>query len=79
MKTFYLSLCRGLTGYYVRVEAPSEDAVRRHAIKYFGQMWCSIYTDGYFHEVLRKRYPTSSKVINNRKPIVLTNEEGDWE
>ena len=79
MKTFYISLCRGLSGYYVKVTAKSEDVVRQYATRYYGQLWCNIYTDAYFHEVVRKRYPTSSKVINNRAPVELTDDEGMYE
>ena len=79
MKTFYLSLCRGLTGYYVVFKAESEEAVRNHAIKYFGQLWCGIYSEAYFREILRKRYPTATRIVNRDRPIVLTDSEGDWE
>ena len=79
MKTFYLSLCRGLSGYYVVFKAESEEAVRSHAVKYFGQIWCSIYSEAYFREILRKRYPTATRIVNRDRPIVLHDSEGDWE
>lgn len=79
MKTFYLSLCRGLVGYYVKFEAVSEEAVRQHAYKYFGSMWCSVYTEAYFMEILRKRYPKATRVVNRDHPIILTDESGEWE
>ena len=79
MKTFYLSLCRGLVGYYVKFEAKSEDVVSRHAAKYFGGIWCNVYTEAYFMEILRKKYPSKTRVVNRDKPIVLTDESGDWE
>ena len=79
MKTYFLSLTRGLVGYHVKFQAPSEEAVRKHAERYFGQMWCTIYTEAYFYEVLRRRYPKASRVVNGRYPIVLTDEEGMWE
>ena len=79
MKIYYLSLCRGLVGYYVKFVASSEAVVRRHAELYFGKLWCSVYTDAYFHEVIRRRYPKASKVINNQTPIELTDDSGSWE
>ena len=79
MKTFYLSLCRGLVGYYVKFIAPDEDTVRCHAAKYFGRLWCSVYTEAYFYEVLKRRYPNNSRIINKDRPIELTGDEGDWE
>lgn len=75
MKYYYLSLIRGLSGYYVKFEAESEEAVRRYAIEYFGQMYGTIYTDAYFHEVIRRRFPSSSRVINNKRPIKLTGDQ----
>lgn len=79
MKTFYISLCRGLNGFYIKVQAPSEDAVRGYATRYCGEIWCNIYSEGYFYEVLRHRYPNATKVINNQQPIILTDEAGFWE
>lgn len=79
MKTYYLSLCRGLTGYYVKIEAESEEAVRNHAEKYFGLLWCNIYTEAYFMEILRRRYPKATKIVNKEKPIILTGGSGEWE
>lgn len=79
LKIYYVSLCRGLIGYYVKFVAPSEDAVRNHVSRYFGRMWCSVYTEAYFYEVLRKKYPRNSKVINRDDPVILEDEEGLWE
>ena len=77
METYYLSLCQGLVGYFVKFLAPSESAVRQHAAKYFGKLWCSVYTESYFHEVLRRRHGTSgTKVVNPYKPIIV-NEDGE--
>lgn len=73
MNEFYISLCRGLTGCYVYVLAPDEDTVRMHAAEYFGRIWCTIYSGAYFREVLRRRYPTATRVINKDKPIDLSN------
>lgn len=79
MKVFYLSLSRGLVGYYVKFEAISEEVVRRHAAKYFGGMWCSVYTEAYFMEILRKKYPHATRVVNRDRPIILSGTSGDWE
>lgn len=79
MKTYYLSLVRGLIGYFVKFEAESEEAVRNHATKYFGKLWCEVYTEAYFREILRKRYPNATRVINRDRPIKLTTETGEWE
>ena len=38
MPRYYLSLTRGLIGYYVLFEAPDEWTVRRHASEYFGRL-----------------------------------------
>ena len=74
MKIYYVSLVRGLVGYYVKFLAPSETIVRMHLAKYFGRLWCSIYswTD---LEKLKTQYNTT--VINEDKPIKLLTEE--WE
>lgn len=75
MNIFYVSLCRGLTGYYVQFFAPDEETVRCHVAEYFGRMWCSVYTEWYFNErIARKCNP---KVINAGNPIVL--ESWEWE
>ena len=76
MNAYYISLCRGLTGHYVLVHAPDEETVRKHALEYFGKIWCTIYTDAYFFEILRRRYPTATKVVNPSKPIILA---GGWQ
>lgn len=79
MNIYYLSLCRGLTGYYVKFMAESEEEVREHAVKYFGLLWCNIYTEAYFYEILRRRYPKATRIVNRDKPIVLTGGNGEWE
>ena len=72
MNEYYISLCRGLTGYYVLVLAESEEVVRQHAVEYFGKIWCNIYSSAYFREVICKRYPGASRVVNRSKPIDLS-------
>lgn len=75
MKTFYVSLVRGLMGYYVVFEAEDESTVRNHVAAYFGRMWCSVYTKEYFNQHIAGKYPAN--VINADKPIVL--EDWHWE
>lgn len=79
MNIYYLSLTRGLYGCYVKFYAESEEVVRNHAAEYFGQIWGGIYTAAYFMEIIRKRYPSASRIINDARPIVLTSPDGSWE
>lgn len=76
MNKYYVSLVRGLIGYYVLFEAPDEWTVRRHVSEYFGRMWCNVYSEGYFKQYIVGRYGVS-KVINADKPIRL--ESWEWE
>lgn len=76
MHRYYLSLCRGLIGYYVLFEAPDEATVRRHAAEYFGRMWCSVYDEDYFVDHILHNYPPTI-VVNVCRPIVL--ESWEWE
>lgn len=68
MNFYYVSLCRDLIGYFILFEAPDETVVREHLSKYYGKMWCSVYTE--------KPTKFNPKIINNT-PIVLNSE--DWE
>lgn len=72
MKKFYVSLVRGLTGYYVLFEAEDEMTVRNHVAAYFGRLWCSVYTEEYFRDNIAGKYTTH--IVNAAEPIVLT----DW-
>ena len=76
MHRYYLSLTRGLIGYYVLFEAPDEATVRRHAAEYFGRMWCSVYSEDYFVDRILHNDPRAI-VINVCRPIVL--ESWEWE
>ena len=76
MNRYYLSLVRGLVGYYVLFEAPDEYTVRRHAQEYFGRVWCSVYEEDYFNRFIVGRYG-ESRVINADRTIVL--ESWQWE
>lgn len=75
MKRYYVSLVRGLMGYYVAFDAPDEMTVRNHVAAYFGRLWCSVYTEAYFNQRIVGTYPAN--VINADKPIVL--EDWHWE
>lgn len=76
MNKYYVSLVRGLVGYYVLFEAPNDEVVRKHCGEYFGRMWCSVYDEAYFMQRIAGRYGTE-KVINADRPIVL--ESWEWE
>lgn len=78
---FYISLVRGLVGYYVKVLAPSEETVRKHCAKYFGRIWCSVYSYADFSGIRERSWSRGvpCEVFNNDNPVVLTSEEGDWE
>lgn len=72
MNKYYISLCRGLAGYYVCVEATSEDIVRQHASKYYGRLWCSVYKEPY-------RRPGVKCIVINEDDPVLLNDCPDYE
>lgn len=69
---YYISLVHELIGYFVVVIAPSELCVRQYAAKYYGRLWCSVYTEKEFNR-MSKLYDV--KVINIDKPTHL--EEGE--
>lgn len=68
MKNYYVSLVRGLLGYYVKVVADSKDVVRDYCRKYMGRMWCSIYSEDRLNE-MKDRFTV--KIINEDSPIKL--------
>jgi hypothetical protein len=74
-KIFYVSLVRGLTGYYVLFEAEDEMTVRNHVAAYFGRMWCGVYTKHYFYNNIAGKYP--ARIVNEDKPIIL--HDWQWE
>lgn len=74
MHTYYASLVHGLLGYYVKFSAPAEGIVRMYLSKYFGRMWCSVYTQDEIVELANKY---TVNVINEEDPISLLTEE--WE
>ena len=67
--TYYISLTRGLTGYYVQVEADNESIVREYAGNYYGRLWCSVYEQEDLQELKSIGYKTI--VINEGDPVVL--------
>ncbi len=73
LKKFYVSLVRGLVGYYVLFEAPDRNLVRCYCARYFGRMWCAVYDS--IPEI-----DTDAKVVNPDKPIILTLAEDEiWD
>ena len=68
INTYYVSLVRGLIGYYVKFTADNENIVREHCAEYFGRLWCSVYDEKYFLEHI---YTPACKIINEDKPIHL--------
>lgn len=79
MKTFYLSLSNGLSGYYVVFKAEREELVRTFAKENFGTMWLCVYSEAYFREILRRRYPNATRVVNRDRPIILQEVPGGTE
>lgn len=71
MNVFYIELYNGLQGCFVKAQASCKEEVIAHATKYMGLMWRDVHSDAYFHEVLRRRYPNSTKVINRDRPIII--------
>ena len=71
MNTYYVSLVRGLCGYYVKFIAPTENIVRSYCATYFGRLWCSVYEPPKMDE-LRTKYFVG--IVNEDRPIEL--EEG---
>lgn len=74
METYYVSLVRGLVGYYVKFNSISMELVRDHACKYFGRMWCSVYSE---KELERIKSSHNIKIVND-SPIILR-DSSDWE
>ena len=79
MQFYYLSLTRELCGYYVLFKAPNAGVVRAYAAKYYGRIWCSVYTqeelesiyNGYSDNSLQ-RYPI---IVNINNAEILYDEE----
>lgn len=70
MKLFYVSLVRSMLGYYMTFLAPDEATVRSHLAKYYGRLWCSVYTE-------RPNYPGGRGILRENDLVVLTSSE--WE
>ena len=66
-KIYYVSLVKGLLGYYVKFIAPDEDIVRMHCAEYFGRLWCSVYDANRISNIRG-----SFKCINEDNPIDLS-------
>lgn len=78
-KIYYVSLVQGLNGYYVKFVAKNEMQVRSYAAEYFGKLWCSVYTEPYFREILRKRFPHNTRIVNRDRPIDVSDNPEGWE
>lgn len=72
MKKFYVSLVRGLFGYYIVFEAPNSDIVYKHLEEYFGRLWCSVYSEESFKDRVVGKYVYH--IVNEDRPIALN----DW-
>lgn len=69
-KEFYVSLVRGLLGYFVLFQSPNEDWVRDYCAKYFGKIWCSIYTPEQLVS-MKWKHIVVTIVLNNKDEINL--------
>lgn len=69
MNNYYISLARGLQGYYVLVKADNIEVVRKYALSYYGKLWCSIYED-YDMSLFKVIHPKCN-IINENDPIEL--------
>lgn len=67
---YYLSLSRGLAGYYIKILATDEDVVRGYGSNYYANNWCSVYTQEDFDRV-RNGINWKHVVINEDDPIEL--------
>lgn len=65
---YYISLTRGLIGYYVLVLATDEYVAREYASNYFDHNWCSVYDEDSI-ERIKSKYKTI--IINEDNPVVL--------
>lgn len=73
LRVFYIGLRNGLHGYYIKVMAKDEAAATAYADKYVGLISGGVYSEAYFYEILRRRFPASTKIINKSKPVMLIN------
>jgi len=74
MNTYYVSLVRSLMHYYVKFKARDIDHVRTHVHKYYGRLWCSIYSET---EMDSFKLKYTCKVINEDEPVYLSVTEED--
>ena len=75
MQFYYLSLARELCGYYVLFKAPNAGVVRAYAAKYYGRIWCSVYTPEELESIYNgysDRYPF---IVNISNAEILYDEE----
>lgn len=68
MNIYFISLTRGLSGYYIQLAATNEDVVRGYANNYYANNWCSVYTAEDMDRLRSQGYATQ---IINSTPIDL--------
>ena len=70
MNTFFVQLILGgYENYYVKVQAPDMATVVEYVQENFGTIYGTIYREGYFYEVVRKRLTTQILCKNN--PVII--------
>lgn len=77
-KSYYISLVRGLTGYYVKVLATDIEVVRKYAVKYYGELWCSVYTEEELVDFMKKYYNITKVVVINADAPVILNDNPNY-
>ena len=75
MQFYYLSLARELCGYYVLFKAPNAGVVRAYADKYYGRIWCSVYTHEELESIYNGYSDNSPIIVNINNAEVLYDEE----
>lgn len=72
---YYISLTRGMSGYYIKVLATDSNVARGYADNYYANNWCSVYVEEEIEELIMKGYKTI--IINENDPVVL-NDSSEW-
>jgi hypothetical protein len=74
-KNFYVSLCKGLIGYYIFFKATTEEVIRDYCLANMGKIWCNIYDQRRINEMINSHKKLI--IININDPIIL-NDCGDY-
>ena len=69
MNEYYISLTRGLLGYYVKVLATSIEVAREYASNYYGSLWCSVYENKDIEAFSSRGW--KNIIINDNDPVIL--------